>query len=91
MIDCCNAQLQIPKTDKLLLFEHKRDRSYCIIIKMVHVMFHETAFRALLVYTLHVYPYMMNGVPHLNLLDELITTFGGLFLVFFFFIQIFSE
>ena len=30
MIDCCNALLQIPKRDKLLSFEHKRDRSYCI-------------------------------------------------------------
>ena len=28
--DCCNAQLQIPKRDILLSFEHKRDRSYCI-------------------------------------------------------------
>ena len=30
MIDCCNVQLQIPKRDILLSFEHKRDRSYCI-------------------------------------------------------------
>ena len=30
MFDCCNAQLQIPKRDILLSFEHKRDRSYCI-------------------------------------------------------------
>ena len=30
MIDCCNAQLQIHKTDILVLFEHKRGRSYCI-------------------------------------------------------------
>ena len=30
MIDCCNAQLQIPKRDILLSFEHKRDRSNCI-------------------------------------------------------------
>ena len=26
MIDCCNAQLQIPKRDILLSLEHKRDR-----------------------------------------------------------------
>ena len=30
MIDWCNAQLQIPKRDILLSFEHKRDISYCI-------------------------------------------------------------
>ena len=30
MIDCCNAQLQIPERDILSSFEHKRDRSYCI-------------------------------------------------------------
>ena len=54
---------------------------------MLHVMFHETASR-LLDFTLYVFPYMSNGVSHFNLLDELITTFGGLFWVFFFFIQI---
>ena len=27
-IDCCNVQLQIPKRDILLTFEHKRDISY---------------------------------------------------------------
>ena len=70
MIDCCNAQLQIPKRDILLSFEHKRDRSYCIHNKMVHVMFHETASRKLLVFTLYVNPYMSNRVSHL---DELIT------------------
>ena len=42
------------------------------ITKMVHVMFHETASRKLLV-TLYVNPYMSNGVSHFNLLDELIT------------------
>ena len=47
MIDCCNAQLQIPKRDKLLSFEHKKDRSYCIHNKMVYVIFHETASRKL--------------------------------------------
>ena len=30
IIHCCNAQLQIPKRDILLSFEHKRDRPYCI-------------------------------------------------------------
>ena len=30
IIDCCNAQIQIPKRDILLSFENKRDRSYCI-------------------------------------------------------------
>ena len=29
MIDCSNTQLQIPKRNILLSFEHKRDRSYC--------------------------------------------------------------
>ena len=43
------------------------------ITKMVHVMFHETAHRKLLVFTLYVNPYMSNGVSHFNLLDELIT------------------
>ena len=33
MIDFCNAQLQIPKWDILLSFEHKIDRSYCIYNK----------------------------------------------------------
>ena len=47
-------------------------------------MFHETVSRKLLVFTLYVYPYMSKGVFHLNLLDELITTFGVLFSVFFF-------
>ena len=72
MIDCSNAQLQIPKRDILLSFEHKRDRSYCIHNKMVHVMFHETASRKLLVFTLYVKPHLSNGVSHFNLLDELI-------------------
>ena len=43
------------------------------ITKMVHVMFHETASRKLLVFTLYVNPYMSNRVSHFNLLDELIT------------------
>ena len=43
------------------------------ITKMVIVMFHETASRKLLVFTLYVNPYMSYGGPHLNLLDELIT------------------
>ena len=43
------------------------------ITKMVHVMFHETASRKLLVFTLYVNPYMSNGVSHFNLLDDLIT------------------
>ena len=76
MIHCCNAQLQIPKRDILLSFEHKRDRSYFIHHvhnKMVTVMFHETASRKLLVFTLYVNLYMSNGVSHFNLLDELIT------------------
>ena len=30
MIDCCTAQLQIPKRDILLSFEHKIERSHCI-------------------------------------------------------------
>ena len=73
MIDCCNAQLQIPKRDILLSFEHKRDRSYCIHNKKkVPVMFHETASRKLFVFTLYVKPHMSNGVSHFNLLDELI-------------------
>ena len=53
MIDCCNAQLQIPKRDILFSFENKRDRSNCIHNKMIHVMFHETASRKLLVFTLY--------------------------------------
>ena len=59
MIDSCNALLQIPTRDILLSFEHKRDRPYCIL----HVMFHETVSRKLLVFTRYVYPYMSNGVP----------------------------
>ena len=47
-------------------------------------MFHETVSRKLLIFTLYVYSYMSNGVSHFNILDELITTFGVLFLVFFF-------
>ena len=43
------------------------------ITKIVHVMFHETASRKLLVFTFHVNPYMSNRVSHFNLLDELIT------------------
>ena len=43
------------------------------ITKKVHVMFHETASRKLLVVTLYVNPYMSNGVSHFNLSDELIT------------------
>ena len=43
------------------------------ITKMVHVLFHETASRKLLVFTLYVNPYLSNGISHFNLLDELIT------------------
>ena len=43
------------------------------ITKRVHVMFHETASRKLLVFTLYVNPYMSNGVSHFNLLCELVT------------------
>ena len=81
MLDCCNAQLQIPKRDILLSFDH-----IVFIAKMVHVMFHETVSRKLLVFTLYVYPYMSNGVSHFNLLDELIITLGCCF-----FIQNYSE
>ena len=84
MIDCCNAQLQIPKRDILLSFEHKIDRSFCIHNKMDHVMFHETVPQKLLVFTLYGYPYMSNAVSHFNLLDEFITTFGMLFWCCFF-------
>ena len=84
IIDCCNPQLQMPKRDIPLAFWHKRDRSYCIHNKMLHVKFHETAFRKLLVFTLYVYPYISNGVSHFNLLDELITTFGGRYWCFSF-------
>ena len=70
VIDCCNAQLQIPKRDKQLSFEHKRDRSHCIHNKMGHVMLHKIACRKLLVFTLYVNPYMSNGVSNFNLLDE---------------------
>ena len=44
----------------------------------------------ILVFTLYVNPSISNGVSHFNLLVELITTFGELFLVLFF-IQISSE
>ena len=47
-------------------------------------MFHETVSRKLLFFTLYVDSYMSNGVSHFNILDELITTFGVLILVFFF-------
>ena len=73
MIDCCNAQLQIPKSGILLSFEHKEIYHIVFITKMVHVMFHETASRILLVFTLDVNSYMSNGVSHFNLLKELIT------------------
>ena len=43
MIDCCNAQLQIPKRDILLSFEHKRVDHIVFITKMVHIIFHETS------------------------------------------------
>ena len=67
-----------------------KEIDHIVFIKKWYVMFHETVSRKLLVFT-YVYPYMSKGVFHLNLLDELITTFGVLFLVFFFFIQISSE
>ena len=73
MIDCCNAQLQIPKRDILLSFENKDIDHIVLLTKVLHVMFHETAPRKLLVFTLYVYPYMSNGVSYFNLLDELIT------------------
>ena len=88
MIDCCNAQLQIPKRDILLSFEHKRDRSYYIHNKNGTC---NVSWNCFPVFTLYVYPYMSNGVSYINLLDELITTFRVLLFVFFFFIQIFSE
>ena len=74
MIDCCNAQLQIPKKD-IGYYYHlniKEIDHIVFITKMVHVMFHETASRKLLVFTLYVNPYMSNRVSHFNLLDELI-------------------
>ena len=71
MIDCCNAQLQIRERDILLSFEHKEIDYIVFITKMVHVMFHETASRKLLVFTLYVNPYMSNGVSHFKFLDEL--------------------
>ena len=87
MLDCCTAQLHIPIRDILLSeIDH-----IVLITKKVHVMFHETAPRKLRVFTLYVYPKMLNGVSHFNLLDELINTFRGLFLVFFFFIKSFSK
>ena len=68
MIDCCNAQLQIPKGP----FEHKREDHIVFITKMVHVMFHETAAPKITRFS-HFNPYMSNGVSQFNLLDELIT------------------
>ena len=56
MIDCCIAQFQIPKRDFLVSFEHKKIDHIVFITKMVHVMFHETASRKLLVFTLDVNP-----------------------------------
>ena len=73
MIDCCNAQLQIPKRDNNYHLNIKEIDHIVFITKMVHVMFHETASRKLLVFTLYVNPYMSNRVSHFNLLDELIT------------------
>ena len=84
MIDCCNALLQIPKRAILLSFEHKEIEHIVFITKMVHVMFHETVSRKLLVFTLYVYPYLSNGVSHFNLLDELITTLRAVFFVMLF-------
>ena len=52
-----------------LLNINERDHNV-FITKMVHVMFHETASRKLLVFALHVNPYMSSGVSHFNLLDE---------------------
>ena len=63
MIDCCNALLQIPKRDILLSLNIKEIDHIVFITKKVHVMFHETVSRKLLVFTLYVYPYMPNGVP----------------------------
>ena len=54
-----------------------------LINKMVHVMFHETVSRKLLIITLYVHHYMSNGRAHNH--------FWVLFLVLFFFIQISSE
>ena len=67
MIDCCNAQLQIPKRDILLSFEHKGDRSYC-----VHKKWDMLCFMKLRPEIFYVNPYMSIGVSHFNLLDELI-------------------
>ena len=58
---------------------------------MVHVMFNETVSQKLLIFTLYVYPYMSNGVSHFNLLEELIATFGMLFLVLFFLFKILAN
>ena len=69
MIDCCNAQLQIPKRDILLSFEHKRDRSYCIHNKNGTCNVSLNCIPKIA----RVNPYMSNRVSHFNLLDELIT------------------
>ena len=71
MIDCCNAQLQIPKRDTLLSFEQKKEIDHIVFITNWY-MLHETASRKILVFTLKVNPHMSIGVSHFNLLDELI-------------------
>ena len=89
--DCCNAQLQIPKRDLLLSFEHKRDRSYCVHNKNGTLCFMKLCPEY---YSFSYFTFThtcRREFPHLNLLYELVTTFGVLFLVFFFFIQISSE
>ena len=61
-----------------------KEMDHIVFIKKWYVMFHETVSQKLLVFTLYVNPYMSKGVSHLTLLDEPITTFVVLFLVFFY-------
>ena len=72
------------KRDILLSLNIKEIDHIVFITKMVHVLFHETVSRNLLVLTLYVYPNMSNGVSHFNLLDKLINTFGVVFWCLFF-------
>ena len=68
-----------------------KEMDHIVFNKKRYVMLHETVSQKLLVFTLYVNPYMSKGVSHLTLLDEPITTFVVLFLVFSLFIQISSE
>ena len=72
MIDCSMLSYRSLRGTYYYHLNIKEIDHNVVITKMVHVMFHGTASRKLLVFTLYVKPHMSNRVSHFNLLDELI-------------------